>query len=71
MDAIGEFVTPQNIAIIPTAAQVDAGKPTIEAKRQPKQAPIAKDGTISPPLNPAPRVKAVKTIFQRKALFGA
>ena len=30
-------------------------------------APIKKVGTISPPLKPAPRVRAVKVIFKRKA----
>ena len=69
-DEIGQFVTPQNTDTIATAAQSDGGNPRSEPKRQPKVAPIVKDGTISPPLNPAPRVMAVNNIFQRKAIFG-
>ena len=42
-------------------------KPVNVPKRQPKLAPIKKVGTISPPLKPAPRVRAVKMIFKRKA----
>ena len=71
MEAIGAFVTPQKSEIIPTAAQSEGGKPTREPNKQPNVAPIVKDGTISPPLNPAPSVTAVKIIFQRKADFGA
>ena len=66
-EVIGLFVTPQNTATIPTAAQREGDKPTIEPKRQPNVAPIQKEGTISPPLKPAPSVNAVKTIFQMNA----
>ena len=70
MEAIGAFVTPQKSEIIPIAAQRDGGNPMNEANRQPNVAPIVKDGTISPPLNPAPSVIAVNIIFHRKAFLG-
>ena len=70
IEAIGAFVTPQKREIIAIAAQNEVGKPTKEANRQPKVAPIVKDGTISPPLNPAPSVMAVKIIFHKKAVLG-
>ena len=63
---IGQFVTPQNTDTIPTAAQRDGDNPTKLPNRQPKVAPIQKEGTISPPLNPTPRVIAVKIIFHIK-----
>ena len=69
-EAIGAFVTPQNTDTMPTAAQRDGESPTKEPNRQPKVAPIVKDGTISPPLKPAPKVMAVKTIFQKKERVG-
>ena len=71
MEAIGAFVTPQKSEIIPIAAQKEGGRPTKEANRQPNVAPIVKDGTISPPLYPAPSVTAVKSIFHKKAVLGA
>ena len=47
---IGEFVTPQNTAPIPMAAQREGEKPMSAPKALPKEAPIKKEGTISPPL---------------------
>ena len=67
IEAIGELVTPQNIDTMATAAHKDGDNPKSEPKRQPKAAPIVKEGTISPPLKPAPSVIAVNIIFQRKA----
>ena len=67
IEAIGEFVTPQNIEIMAMAAHRDGGNPTNVPNRQPNVAPIANDGTISPPLNPAPRVRAVNNIFRINA----
>ena len=64
-DVIGLLVTPQKTATIPTAAQSDGDNPTNVPKRHPKVAPIQKEGTISPPLNPTPSVMAVKMIFQK------
>ena len=60
-------MTPQKTAVIPTAVQSVGEKPSRFPKRQPKAAPIKKDGTISPPLYPAPRVRAVNSIFKKKA----
>ena len=41
--------------------------PKRDPATQPKVEPIKKVGTISPPLNPAPMVTAVKRIFSAKA----
>lgn len=41
--------------------------PKMDPATQPKVEPIKKVGTISPPLNPAPMVTAVKRIFNAKA----
>lgn len=62
-DVIGQLVTPQNSEIMPTAAHSDGSKPVRLPNRHPKVAPMKKDGTISPPLKPAPRVSAVKMIL--------
>ena len=70
-DVIGQLVTPQNSEIIPTAAHSDGSKPVRLPNRHPKVAPMKKDGTISPPLKPAPRVSAVKMIFSRNASAGS
>ena len=70
-DVIGLFVTPQNTATIPTAAQRDGDNPTSVPNMHPKVAPMQKEGTISPPLNPTPKVMAVKMIFQKNAIVGA
>ena len=48
MDVSGQFVTPQNSATIPLAAQMDGESPRICPRTQPKVAPIQNDGTISP-----------------------
>lgn len=70
MDASGELVTPQNMEIMAMAAQSEGEIPKIIPNKQPNVAPIVKEGTISPPLNPAPSVSAVNTIFQKKAVGG-
>ena len=49
-EVIGQLVTPQNTAPIPTAAHKEGENPIRLPKRHPKDAPIKKDGTISPPL---------------------
>ena len=67
MDASGLLVQPQNRAIIPSAAPSCGGSPNSGATTQPKVAPVKKMGTISPPLKPAPSVRAVNSIFKRKA----
>ena len=64
---IGQFVTPQKTATIPEAVASDGGNPKICPARQPNVAPTQKAGTISPPLNPARIVIAVKIIFQKKS----
>ncbi len=63
---IGQFVTPQKTAAMPTAVQSVGEKPDRFPNRQPNAAPVKNDGTISPPLNPAPNVKAVKSIFIKR-----
>lgn len=64
---IGQLVTPQKSEVIPTAVQSVGEKSIILPKRHPNAAPIQNDGTISPPLYPAPSVTAVKIIFKINA----
>ena len=64
---IGQFVTPQNTAAIPHAAQIDGESPIQLPIMHPKVAPIQNDGTISPPRNPARMVKAVRISFHSKS----
>ena len=64
---MGELVTPQNTATSPSAAPKPGFIPISGATVQPKVAPTKKQGTISPPLKPAPRVSTVNTIFSTKA----
>ena len=52
---------------MPAAAQRAGENPKIFPTTEPKAAPTHRVGTISPPLKPAPRVTAVKSIFRRKA----
>ena len=66
-DVIGQFVTPQNTAVIPTAAHNEGDMPRMCPARQPKVAPMKKLGTISPPLNPDSSVTAVNSILIRNA----
>lgn len=70
-EVIGQLVTPQKRETMATAAQSDGEMPVKVPNKHPKVAPIQKDGTISPPLNPAPKVMAVKRIFQKNARDGA
>ena len=67
MDASGLLVQPQNSATMPSAAPSGAGRPSSGATAQPNVAPVKKIGTISPPLYPAPSVRAVNSIFRAKA----
>ena len=62
---IGQFVTPQKTAAMPTAVQSVGEKPDRFPNRQPNAAPVKNDGTISPPLNPAPNVSS-KEHFHKK-----
>ena len=63
---MGQFVTPQNTPAMPQAAVREEGSPRTGDSKAPNAAPMVKDGTISPPLNPAPKVRAVNRIFSRK-----
>ena len=63
----GQLVTPQNTATMPHAAHMPVGSPNIGARKLPSVAPTKSVGTISPPLNPPPRVTAVKIIFKIKS----
>ena len=64
-EVMGQFVTPQNTAPIPAAVQRFGANPIKFPNRQPKAAPMKKEGTISPPLYPAAKVTVVKSIFNR------
>ena len=66
-EVIGQFVTPQKTADMPTAVQSVGENPRTFPNRQPNAAPVKRDGTISPPLYPAPSVTAVKSIFKKNA----
>ena len=66
-EAIGQFTTPQNTEIKPIAAPNPGSSPSKPPTTFPKVAPIKNEGTISPPLNPAPKVIAVKIILRRNA----
>ena len=66
-EVIGQFVTPQNTATIPTSAHRPTGNPNIVPNALPRVAPIIKEGMISPPLYPADNVIAVKRIFSKNA----
>ena len=50
IEAIGQFTTAQNSAIIPTAAEKDGGRPIRLPTNEPRVAPINIVGMISPPL---------------------
>ena len=65
-DVIGLLVTPQNTLTIPHATHTGRGIWNIGARKEPSVAPITRDGTISPPLKPLPRVIAVNIIFKMK-----
>ena len=65
MEASGQLVAPQNTAASPSAAAKPAGIPSSGPATQPKVAPTKKEGTTSPPLNPAESVTAVNRIFSR------
>ena len=62
---IGQFVTPQNTLTIPHAAHRLVGMPITVDKKLPNAAPIKREGTISPPLNPPPSVTAVNIILSK------
>ena len=66
-EVIGQLVTPQNTEVMPTAVHKVGENPNRFPYRQPKAAPVQKEGTISPPLKPQPMVRAVKMIFNKKA----
>lgn len=66
-EVIGQFVTAAEKSAMPQAATSGTGRFKSEAAAQPKAPPIQKDGTISPPLNPAAIVSVVKTILRKKA----
>ena len=67
MDAKGALTQAQKTAVNPKAAAKPGSSPRSVPAKQPKVEPIKNTGTISPPLNPAPRVKVVKIIFNRNA----
>ena len=70
MEVMGQFVTAQKTPTRPRAAPNAGLRPKSALAVAPKVAPIKKEGKISPPLNPAPMVSAVNTIFKAKNLFG-
>ena len=70
-EATGQLMTPQNSATSPTAAAKDGSIPSNGPTTQPKVAPTKKVGTISPPLKPAPSVRAVSRSLNKKAYQSA
>lgn len=62
----GQLVTPTNKAARPQAAHKDGANPAAIPTTHPKEAPMDMVGTISPPLNPAPRTMAVNTISKER-----
>ena len=64
---MGQLVTPQNTHTMPSPAPKEGWSPRKGATVQPKVAPVKNTGTISPPLNPAPRVMVVKSILKKNA----
>jgi len=67
VQAIGVWVAPENTATKPIPANKAIGKGTITDKALPNVAPTKKSGVTSPPLNHAPRVNPVNSIFKRKS----
>ena len=67
VQAIGVCVAPENTATNPIPAKSAIGKGINGDKALPNVAPIKKRGVTSPPLKPAPRVKLVKRIFNKKS----
>ena len=66
MEVMGELVAQQKRPTRPMAAAIPGSRPRRPPARHPKVAPMQKVGTISPPLKPAARVTAVKSIFSIK-----
>ena len=61
------MVTPQNKAMRPKLAEKELESPKRGPIAAPKVAPTKNEGTISPPLKPAPNVSAVNRIFKANA----
>ena len=66
VQAIGVCVAPENTATKPIPAKSAIGKGTIIDSALPKVAPMKNKGVTSPPLKPAPKVKVVNKIFNKK-----
>lgn len=66
-EVIGLLVTPQNTAPMPTAAHSGIGTSESGGKKSSECGADERVGTISPPLYPAPRVAAVKTLFNMES----
>jgi len=65
----GQLVTPQKRQASPTAAPIEQSSPRSGARKLPKVEPTKNTGRISPPLNPAPSVKAVTEALVRISQF--
>ncbi|MNL77682.1 hypothetical protein D3C87_2039160 [compost metagenome] len=65
--AIGVLAAPAKTATKPIPANKPTGKGKNKDKALPKVAPIKNKGVTSPPLKPAPNVRAVNKIFQAKS----
>ena len=63
VQAIGVWVAPEKTATNPSPAKKAIGKGTITDRALPKVAPTKNNGVTSPPLNPAPNVNPVNSIF--------
>jgi hypothetical protein len=60
----GQFVTPQKRHERPIAAPREQSRSSNGAIKLPKVEPTKNTGSISPPLKPAPRVRAVNKSFR-------
>ena len=67
IQAIGVFAAPAKTAKNPIPANKLKGNGTNQIKAFPSVAPIKNKGVTSPPLKPAPRVKAVNKSFIMKS----
>ena len=67
MQAKGVFAAPENTETKPIPANNATGSGIKMLKKLPSVAPMKNRGVTSPPLNPEPKVKAVKKIFNAKA----
>ena len=71
MEAMAQCVAPANTATKPIPARSAMGSGINQIRILPSVAPIKNKGVTSPPLNPALKVKLVKSNFMAKSKFPA